>query len=127
MARWIDVFSLSVTTMIFVGMILAIIYFARRISSTVEVTKESLKNRGISISDSGVSIKTNKRFDMEHYVDATQRGFIKAMDASSFGNPDTIKCTSSQGSGGGCSSEDEVHAKPTSTASAVAMHKSHSK
>ncbi|KIO01925.1 hypothetical protein M404DRAFT_1002671 [Pisolithus tinctorius Marx 270] len=84
MARWIDVFSLSVTTMIFVGMILAIIYFARRISSTVEVTKESLKNRGISISDSGVSIKTNKRFDMEHYVDATQRFVLRRHQASNF-------------------------------------------
>lgn len=33
----------------------------------------SLKTRGLTISDKGVSIKTSKRFDREDYVDATQR------------------------------------------------------
>ena len=33
----------------------------------------SLKAKGLDISAHGVSIKTEKRFDREHYVDATQR------------------------------------------------------
>ena len=33
----------------------------------------SLKTKGLDISDKGVSIKTQKRFDRENYVDATQR------------------------------------------------------
>ena len=37
------------------------------------------------ISDKGVSVKTTSRFNREDYVDATQRGFIKAMGAASFG------------------------------------------
>jgi hypothetical protein len=45
----------------------------------------SLKTRGVDISDRGVKVKTNKRFDRDDYVDATQRSFIKAMGAASFG------------------------------------------
>lgn len=45
----------------------------------------SLKDKGLHISDRGVSVKTTSRFNREDYVDATQRGFIKAMGASSFG------------------------------------------
>lgn len=127
MATWIDVLSLSVTTIVFVGTILAVIYSARKIASIVAATKESLKNRGISLSGSGVSIKTNKRLDMEHYVDATQRGLIKVMDAASFGKRDAAERTSSPASRGGSSSEDNVHAKPASTASGVAVRKSNSK
>lgn len=127
MATWVDVFSLSVTTIVSVGTILAVIYIARKITSTIAATKESLKDRGISLSDRGVSIKTNKRFDMEHYVDATQRGFIKVMDAASFGKRDAVERTSSPASRGGSSSEDNAHAKPASTASGVAVRKSHSK
>jgi len=66
----------------------------------------SLKTKGLDISAKGVSIKTQKRFDREHYVDATQRcvriyvcllgfslvsylrGFVRAMGASSFGKAD---------------------------------------
>ncbi|KAG6337179.1 hypothetical protein ID866_1893 [Astraeus odoratus] len=91
MATWIDLFSLSLTTFVFVGTILAIIYVARRITSSIQTTKESLKSKGIAISDKGISVTTNKRFDREHYVDATQRGFIKAMNASSFGRPDAAE------------------------------------
>ncbi|KAI6111825.1 hypothetical protein EDD16DRAFT_1606172 [Pisolithus croceorrhizus] len=127
MATWVDVFSLSVTTIVFVGTILAVIYSARKLTSTVAATKESLKNRGISLSDSGVSIKTDKRLDMEHYVDATQRGMIKVLDAASFGKQDAVERTSSRESRGGSSSEGDVHAKPASTASGIAMRKSQSK
>lgn len=33
----------------------------------------SLANKGLHVSDKGVSVKTSKRFDREDYVDATQR------------------------------------------------------
>ncbi|PFH49181.1 hypothetical protein AMATHDRAFT_48943 [Amanita thiersii Skay4041] len=45
----------------------------------------SLKSKGYDISKTGVSVKTSKRFDHEHYVDAVQRGFIRALGASSYG------------------------------------------
>lgn len=82
MASWIDIFSFLTTTSLFVGTILGVIFIAKRLSEAAQNTKESLENKGISISDKGVSIKTSKRFDRENYVDATQRGVIKVLDAS---------------------------------------------
>ncbi|KAI0641659.1 hypothetical protein C8Q79DRAFT_918996, partial [Trametes meyenii] len=58
----------------------------RAISQAVQATKDSLKSKGVNVSKSGVSVKTNKRYEREDYLDATQRGFIKAMKASSGGN-----------------------------------------
>ncbi|KAG0701467.1 hypothetical protein DFH29DRAFT_875881 [Suillus ampliporus] len=84
MASWIDIFSFLIISSLFVGTILGAIFTAKRISAAAQNTKESLQNKGISISDKGVSIKTSKRFDREHYVDATQRGVIKVLDASNF-------------------------------------------
>ena len=49
-----------------------------------------LKERGIHVSDKGVSVKTSSRFNREDYIDATQRGFIKSMSAASFGTADNI-------------------------------------
>ncbi|KAF9220632.1 hypothetical protein BS17DRAFT_882302 [Gyrodon lividus] len=85
MASWIDLFSLLTTTLFFVGTIIGIIYIVKQISSGIQSTKQSLENKGISISDKGVSVKTQKRFDRDDYVDATQRGFVKALGAASFG------------------------------------------
>ncbi|KAL4076606.1 hypothetical protein V8B97DRAFT_1466572 [Scleroderma yunnanense] len=79
MATWWNIFSLSLTVAICVGAILAVICVVRQVSSSIQSTKESLKTRGISISKEGVSVKTDKRFDREHYIDATQRGIMKAM------------------------------------------------
>ncbi|KAG1748071.1 hypothetical protein EDB19DRAFT_1872520 [Suillus lakei] len=84
MASWIDVFSFLTITSLFVGTILGVVFIAKRLSAAAQNTKESLQNKGISISDKGVSIKTSKRFDRENYVDATQRGVIKVLDASNF-------------------------------------------
>src|SRR5277367_3945669 len=61
-----------------------------------------LANKGLLISESGVSVKTSMRFDRYDYVDATRlsvlffpslsrqshRGFIKATSAASFGLAD---------------------------------------
>jgi len=82
MASWIDIFSFLLISSLFVGTILGVIFLAKSLSAAAQNTKESLQNRGISISDKGVSIKTSKRFDREDYVDATQRGMIKVIDAS---------------------------------------------
>jgi len=84
MASWIDIIAFLTTTILFVGTIFGIILIAKRLSAAVQNTKQSLQNKGISISDKGVSIKTSKRFDRENYVDATQRGIIKVLDASNF-------------------------------------------
>lgn len=84
-------------TLLFGGGILAAVFIARGISAAAQNTKEScvesphyirprkldylfyykylysLRDKGISITNKGVSVKTSKRFDREHYVDATQR------------------------------------------------------
>jgi len=49
-------------------------------------TKESLKNKGWNISETGVSVKTSKRFDREDYLDSTQRTLVKALGSSSYGD-----------------------------------------
>ncbi|KAF8869791.1 hypothetical protein BD779DRAFT_1583718 [Infundibulicybe gibba] len=67
----------------------------KQISEGVKSTKESLKARGLDISDKGVSVKTSKRFDRADYVDATQRGFVKAMESASFGKADGTPTKSS--------------------------------
>jgi len=84
MAGWLDFFSLLFTTALFVGVVIGVIYAGRAISQAVESTKSSLKDKGINISDKGVSVKT-KQYNRSDYLDSTQRGVIKALNASSFG------------------------------------------
>lgn len=84
MASWIDVLSFLTVTSLFVGTIFGVVFVTKRLSAAAQHTKESLQHKGISISDKGMSIKTSKRFDRENYVDATQRGVIKVLDASNF-------------------------------------------
>ncbi|TDL23441.1 hypothetical protein BD410DRAFT_897515 [Rickenella mellea] len=88
MASWFDVVALLITAAVFGGTIYGVVYIAQQLSQTVKSTKETLKERGLHISDSGVSVKTNSRFNREDYIDATQRGLLKTMSASSFGTPD---------------------------------------
>jgi len=44
-----------------------------RISEFTSTTKEKLKSKGYNVSDHGVQVQTQKRFNHEDYVDATQR------------------------------------------------------
>ncbi|KAF9231388.1 hypothetical protein BU15DRAFT_68380 [Melanogaster broomeanus] len=81
-------FSFVTTTLIFVGTTLGVVYVVKQVSSGVKTTKESHESKGIRISDKGVSVKTQNGFDREDYVDATQRSFIKALNAASFGPAD---------------------------------------
>ncbi|KAJ7477235.1 hypothetical protein B0H11DRAFT_1917179 [Mycena galericulata] len=84
MATWLDLISLLTTVAVFGGIIYAVLLVVRSVSQGVESAKEGLKTKGLHITDKGVSVKTSKRFDREDYVDATQRGFVKAVNASSF-------------------------------------------
>ncbi|KAI0631826.1 hypothetical protein C8Q77DRAFT_164862 [Trametes polyzona] len=86
MANWIDYLSLVVTLAIISALAYGGFLASKAISSAIESTKDSLKSRGVNVSKKGVSVKTSKRYDREDYLDATQRGFIKAMKASSGGN-----------------------------------------
>jgi len=88
MASLFDFLSLLVTAAFFVGIIIAVIYAVQQIKLAVNNTKESLKKRGLHVTESGVSVKTDKHFDREDYVDATQRGILKAMGSASFGKVD---------------------------------------
>ncbi|KZT66312.1 hypothetical protein DAEQUDRAFT_473047 [Daedalea quercina L-15889] len=86
MANWIDVFSLVLTLSIASAVVLGLVYIGKATSQAAEATKASLKNRGVNLSKDGVSIKTNKRWDRGDYLDATQRGFVKAYNNSTFGS-----------------------------------------
>ncbi|KAI0067447.1 hypothetical protein BV25DRAFT_1819786 [Artomyces pyxidatus] len=86
MAGFIDVLSLIFTVSLFVGAIVGVVIVVRKVSQAVDSTKASLREKGWTISDSGVSVKTSKRLNREDYIDATQRGIMKAMSASTFGN-----------------------------------------
>ncbi|KAG5645325.1 hypothetical protein DXG03_006514 [Asterophora parasitica] len=97
------------TLCIAAGIIYGILFISKQITQSFENTKDHLKNKGLTISHKGVSVKTARRFDREDYVDATQRcalhlpfspytphpwycssfsncrGFVKAVNAASFG------------------------------------------
>ncbi|KAG6827108.1 hypothetical protein H0H92_013179 [Tricholoma furcatifolium] len=81
------------------GAIYAIVLVSQKIRESVSTTKENLKNKGYTVSREGVSVKTAKRFDRSDYVDATQRGFVKAFGASHFGKDHMGQGQQAQGSG----------------------------
>lgn len=86
MASWLDVASFILIFALFIGTIIGTISVVRRVSNGFQSIKESLRNRGCSISSEGVTIKTSHRFNREDYVDATQRAFVGAIHASTYGS-----------------------------------------
>ncbi|KAI8976332.1 hypothetical protein BD414DRAFT_423166, partial [Trametes punicea] len=80
-----DYLSLLVTLSIVGVLVYGGFIAMRAISNAVQSTKEALKTKGVDVSKHGVSVKTNKRYDREEYLDDTQRGFIRAVKASSAG------------------------------------------
>jgi len=86
MSTWLDVVAFVVTFSVIGAAIWGITIASKQIKESVQSTKETLKSKGLDISGEGISVKTSRRFDRGDYVDATQRGFIKAMSASSFGS-----------------------------------------
>jgi len=107
MASWFDYIALFVTVVLFAGFVYGMVAITSSISSGINNAKTQLKERGIHVSDKGVSVKTASRFNREDYIDATQRGFIKGMSAASFGTADNLEAktpvlnrtTSSQSNG----------------------------
>jgi len=97
MANWLDLLSLLATVAVFGGVIYAVLIVVRSVSQGVESAKEGMKAKGVHITDKGLSVKTSKRFDREDYVDATQRGFVKAMNASSFRKGGAVNDSDSDG------------------------------
>lgn len=85
MANWIDFVSLFITLSIAASIVAGLLYVGRATSRAAERAKESLKHKGVNVSREGVSVKTNKRWDRSDYLDATQRGFVKAYNLSSHG------------------------------------------
>ncbi|CAK5279391.1 unnamed protein product, partial [Mycena citricolor] len=72
------------TISVFAGIVYGALLLVRSVSQGIESAKEGLKNKGMLVTDKGVEVKTSKRFDREDYVDATQRNFVKAVNAASF-------------------------------------------
>ncbi|KAI5123025.1 hypothetical protein M0805_007646 [Coniferiporia weirii] len=90
MASWYDLFTLVLTISAFVGAVLGVRFVAARIRAAVDSTKESLKSKGLTISDKGVSVRTSSHLSREDYVDATQRGFMRAMNVAGFSKSNNI-------------------------------------
>jgi len=71
-----------------VGIVVGGIYVFRMVSATIEKTRTDLRSKGVHVSNQGVQIKTNKTYNHEDYIDATQRALTAGMDpmakASSF-------------------------------------------
>jgi len=85
-SSWIDIFSFVTTTLFFFGSILGVLYAARAISLRFQSMKTALEDKGITLSREGVSLKTDKRFDRETYVDTTQRGLVKVLGSATVGS-----------------------------------------
>ncbi|KAF8628175.1 hypothetical protein AX15_004056 [Amanita polypyramis BW_CC] len=79
-----DLFELLVTLTIFSAAICLIFYVSESVRSISQTTKEYMKGRGYDVSTSGVSIRMDK-VDRETYLDATQRGIVRALEVSSVG------------------------------------------
>ncbi|RXW21878.1 hypothetical protein EST38_g3972 [Candolleomyces aberdarensis] len=77
-------FSDLLVFVIFVGVVGAVIYgvmlASKSIDAGVASTKESLKARGLDVSATGVSMRSDKRFDRQDYLDATQR-YVPSFDS----------------------------------------------
>ncbi|KAL1701593.1 hypothetical protein EV121DRAFT_272314 [Schizophyllum commune] len=84
MAGWTDILVLIVVVAILSGVTYGVIVASQQVSTSVQNTKAKLKDRGFDVSRGGVSVKTSGRIERDDYIDATQRGFIKAMNAASF-------------------------------------------
>ncbi|KAF7297297.1 hypothetical protein MIND_00962900 [Mycena indigotica] len=80
----LDLLSFGVTIAVFGVIIYIVLSIVQGVSQGVENAKEGLKTKGVHITDKGVAVKTSKRFGREDYVDATQRGIVNIVNASSF-------------------------------------------
>jgi len=93
MSNWLDIISFVVSLALFVGVVVGAIYAAKAISNTIDETKKSLNEKGVNVSASGISLKTSKHLTREDYLDATQRGMVKAIQTSTISVPDSSVMT----------------------------------
>ncbi|EIM84994.1 uncharacterized protein STEHIDRAFT_122917 [Stereum hirsutum FP-91666 SS1] len=110
MGSWGDLLSLVLTFGLLAGVAFAAVVGARRISEFTNQTKTSLKEKGWNISGEGVSVKTNKRLERSDYIDATQRGMMKVMDAATYGGT----AQNAPGAGEGAKPLNRTHSKTSS-------------
>ncbi|KAL4244626.1 hypothetical protein ABKN59_009185 [Abortiporus biennis] len=121
MSRLIDYFSLIVTLSIFAIVIYAAVIIVNKISSAAQSTKASLKEKGYDVTGDGVQIKKKIRIaDREEYIDATQRGFVKVLGASTVGGRSTVGSQSQPGAPS--SNNSKVVFSPSTGASSGRRH-----
>ncbi|KZW03380.1 hypothetical protein EXIGLDRAFT_759242 [Exidia glandulosa HHB12029] len=73
-----------------------VMYVGNMVSAALSSTQENLKNKGINVSRDGVKVKTNRRgVDREEMLDATQRGFVNALNSAQYGTPEAQKSVAS--------------------------------
>ncbi|KAG9024676.1 hypothetical protein FS842_005427 [Serendipita sp. 407] len=84
----VDILTVGIILSILVGIVFAIITVSGKVQEAVKSTQASLNDKGVNLSASGMSVKTDKNISREDYLDATQRGIINTMKAASFGAPD---------------------------------------
>jgi hypothetical protein len=58
---------------VFCALIAGVLAFLSWLDSGIDKAKANLRDRGLTVTDKGVKVKTDKRFGREEYVDATQR------------------------------------------------------
>ncbi|KAF8597400.1 hypothetical protein BDV93DRAFT_610413 [Ceratobasidium sp. AG-I] len=99
MANWLDLLGFLTFLGIFGGVIYAAIALNKQFSGAVESTKDGLKKRGLDITETGVSVKTDKRLDRSDYLAATQRNLVGALKGATYGSPDNQKAVPEVGHG----------------------------
>ncbi|KAG8789312.1 hypothetical protein FRC12_013666, partial [Ceratobasidium sp. 428] len=82
-----DVASLVIFCAMFGGAIYAAMLLNKQFSGAVDSTKDSLKKRGLDISEHGLKVKTDKRMDHGDYIGATQKNLVGALKNASYGSP----------------------------------------
>ncbi|KAH7325190.1 hypothetical protein B0J17DRAFT_682545 [Rhizoctonia solani] len=88
MSNWFDIVSLVLFLGLFSGVVYGAMVLSKQFSGAVESTKDGLKKRGLSITENGMSVKTEGRLDRDDYIGGTGRNLVDALKATSFGSPD---------------------------------------
>ncbi|KIP11823.1 hypothetical protein PHLGIDRAFT_17836 [Phlebiopsis gigantea 11061_1 CR5-6] len=84
MASWSDYVSLTLTVALLAAALYCVLYLRAQIHKGIVVSKDKLRNKGIDVSAAGAHVKTRSKLaDREAYMDATQRGVIKALSKAS--------------------------------------------
>lgn len=115
MGDWVHFVTLIIVVVLFVSAIVGAIYIARAVSDAIANAKESLKNKGLHVTDSGVAVKTSKRVDRENYLDRTQAALVNSMKYTSVGNKESSRSSSMHETDRPASSSEKPSAKRSSS------------